>query len=65
LAGTNRPDVLDVALKRPGRFDRTIELGKQTNMKKLTNKYEQIINQNNNHRQTGHQIKGRNIYDSP
>lgn len=26
LAGTNRADILDDALKRPGRFDRTIEL---------------------------------------
>jgi hypothetical protein len=27
LAGTNRPDILDKALTRPGRFDRTIQLG--------------------------------------
>lgn len=27
LAGTNRPDVLDPALMRPGRFDRQIYLG--------------------------------------
>jgi AFG3 family protein len=27
LAGTNRPDTLDPALLRPGRFDRTIEVG--------------------------------------
>lgn len=26
LAGTNRPDVLDPALMRPGRFDRQIHL---------------------------------------
>jgi AFG3 family protein len=26
LAGTNRPDVLDRALTRPGRFDRQISL---------------------------------------
>ena len=27
LAGTNRPDVLDPALMRPGRFDRQIYIG--------------------------------------
>ena len=30
LAGTNRPDVLDSALMRPGRFDRHISLDKPT-----------------------------------
>mgnify|MGYP001114938324 CR=1 FL=1 len=28
LAGTNRPDVLDAALKRPGRFDRQVTIDK-------------------------------------
>jgi AAA family ATPase len=27
LAATNRPDALDAALRRPGRFDRELEVG--------------------------------------
>lgn len=30
LAGTNRPDILDPALTRPGRFDRQIYIGEST-----------------------------------
>ena len=30
LAGTNRPDILDPALTRPGRFDRQIYIGECT-----------------------------------
>ena len=30
LAGTNRPDILDKALMRPGRFDRHVHIDKPT-----------------------------------